>query len=131
MVRTIEWWETERDFYELYISQFVFLELNNKPFPGQERALEVAKSAFELENNSSVNSILGVYIDEFVMPSDIEGDAAHLAIASFYGMDYLLTWNCKHLANIKKKRHIETINRRLSLAVPEIITPNVLRLEES
>ena len=43
------------------------------------------------------------------MPRDSEGDAAHLSMASFYRMDYLLTWNCKHLANIKKKRHIATL----------------------
>ena len=57
------------------------------------------------------------------MPKDTVGDAMHLAIASFYKMDFLLTWNCNHLANANKKKHIRRINERLRISTPEIITP--------
>ena len=57
------------------------------------------------------------------MPRVLKGDALHLAYASFYKMDFLLTWNCNHLANANKRRHIRVINTRLNLAIPEIITP--------
>ncbi len=50
-------------------------------------------------------------------------DATHLAYASYYGIDYLLTWNCNHLANARKKKHITIINGRLGLSTPEIVTP--------
>ena len=57
------------------------------------------------------------------MPKDEMGDALHLAYASFYKIDFLLTWNCNHLANANKKQHIRILNNRLNLFVPEIITP--------
>jgi len=57
------------------------------------------------------------------MPIDEQGDALHLAYASFYKIDFLLTWNCNHLANANKKQHIRIINARLNLFMPEIITP--------
>jgi hypothetical protein len=57
------------------------------------------------------------------MPRILEGDALHLAYASFHKIDFLLTWNCNHLANANKRKHIRTINARLNLATPEIITP--------
>ncbi len=53
----------------------------------------------------------------------LEGDARHLAFASLYQMNFLLTWNCNHLANGNKKHHIQVINARLQLPVPEILTP--------
>ena len=57
------------------------------------------------------------------MPDDILGDAVHLAYASYYKIDYLLTWNCNHLANANKKQHIKIINTKLDLFTPELITP--------
>lgn len=53
----------------------------------------------------------------------MKGDAIHLAYASFYKIDFLLTWNCNHLANANKRQHIRRINTGLNLSVPEIVTP--------
>ena len=57
------------------------------------------------------------------MPRVLKGDSLHLAYASFYKIDFLLTWNCNNLANANKRKHIRVINTRLNLAIPEIITP--------
>ena len=57
------------------------------------------------------------------MPNDIQGDAVHLAYASYYKIDYLLTWNCNHLANANKKQHIKIVNAKLDLFTPELTTP--------
>ena len=57
------------------------------------------------------------------MPHDPLGDALHLALASFHKCDYLLTWNCKHLANANKFQHIKRVNAMLDLYVPMLITP--------
>jgi hypothetical protein len=57
------------------------------------------------------------------MPAEIIGDALHVAIASYHKMDYLLTWNCNHLANANKNKHLRRLNERLRLNTPEIITP--------
>ena len=57
------------------------------------------------------------------MPNDPVGDALHLALASYYKCDFLLTWNCRHLANANKFDHIRRINTLLGLFVPSLVTP--------
>jgi len=59
-------------------------------------------------------------MDNYLMPRKHRGDVAY---ASFYQMNFLLTWNCNHLANGNKRTHIQTLNIRLGLPVPEILTP--------
>ncbi len=63
------------------------------------------------------------YIERRAMPNDPGGDALHLAVASSYGLDVLLTWNCRHLANPNKMEHIRAVNRELRLPMPLITTP--------
>ncbi len=67
--------------------------------------------------------IVEVYIAHKVMPQNPAGDALHLAIASFHKCDFLLTWNCNHLANANKTAHIRRINTLLNLPIPQIVTP--------
>ena len=57
------------------------------------------------------------------MPADPAGDALHLALASFYKCDFLVTWNCLHLANANKFGHIRRVNTILGLIVPNLVTP--------
>ncbi|MDI6795245.1 MAG: hypothetical protein QME81_20685, partial [bacterium] len=83
-----------------------------------------------LPPDNQIIEIAQTYIDHYLMPQSLKGDALHLAYASFYKMDFLLTWNCNHLANANKKQHIAILNTRLHLAVPEIITPLQLFHEE-
>lgn len=71
--------------------------------------------------------IADVYQARQVMPRVPVRDALHLALASFYRMDYLLTWNCRHLANANKFKQIENVNQGLGLAVPLLVTPYQLR----
>ena len=65
------------------------------------------------------------------MPQEYKGDAIHLAYASLYKMDFLLTWNWNHLANANKHQHIRIINSQMLLPTPEIITPITLFTEET
>ena len=57
-------------------------------------------------------------------------DALHLALASFHKCDFLLTWNCAHIANANKFEHIRIINARLGLFVPALVTPIELCAED-
>lgn len=79
-----------------------------------------------LTSNPAVAEIVQTYISHKVMPANPSGDALHLALASFYECDFIVSWNCKHLANPNKFAHIRRINVRLGLHVPEIVTPQVL-----
>lgn len=72
---------------------------------------------------NQITDIAQIYLDNYLMPNVLKGDALHLAYASFYRMDFLLTWNCNHLANANKRQHIRVVNARLNLATPEIVTP--------
>jgi len=83
-----------------------------------------------LPPDEKIIEIAGIYLENYVMPQVLKGDAIHLAYASYYKMDFLLTWNCNHLANANKKQHIRLINTRLNLSIPEITTPLELVTEE-
>ena len=74
--------------------------------------------------------IVQAYIAHQLMPSDPLGDALHLAIASYHRCDFLVTWNCKHLANANKFGHIRRVNGILGLSVPTLVTPLELLGEE-
>lgn len=66
------------------------------------------------------------YIEHKAMPATAGGDAYHLALASLHRIDFLLTWNCQHLANANKIRHLTVLNARLGLPMPIITTPLTL-----
>lgn len=92
-------------------------------YPNKNKILEFIKDIETLEPNTEIKNIVEFYLENALMPKDERGDAMHLAYASFYKIDFLLTWNCNHLANANKKHHIRIINSRLNLYIPEIITP--------
>ena len=83
-----------------------------------------------LELVPEIEEIARVYVARRVMPRTDFGDAFHLAIASYYGMNFLLTWNCRHLANANKAQHIRAVNAELNLLVPVITTPDLLLAED-
>jgi hypothetical protein len=72
----------------------------------------------------------GGYDKHKIMPKDPFGDALHLALASYHGCDFLVTWNCQHLANARKFGHFRRVNGMLGLFVPELVTPMELLGED-
>lgn len=120
---TRKWWEEEKGNYEIYVSIETIAELNRGNYPRKNEIIEFVNNHKQLEPALEISQIVNFYIENQLMPEDVRGDAAHLAYASFYKIDFLLTWNCNHLANANKKQHIRVINNRLNLFVPEIITP--------
>lgn len=63
------------------------------------------------------------YIENKVMPADVTGDALHLALATLHECDILVSWNCRHIANVNKFDHVRKINGRLGYETPQLITP--------
>ena len=117
------WWEQSRPAFACYTSEAVFYELESGDHPRREDKLALIEDCVLLEITDDIREIVEVYISHHLMPNDELGDALHLAVASFHKMDYLLTWNCNHLANANKRRHIRSINERLRMHTPEILTP--------
>ena len=120
---TREWWNNQREHYQLVTSIAVIEELERGDYPNKEKILNLVADIPLLSINTEIHDIVETYIKRKLMPADILGDALHLATASFHGCDFLLTWNCKHLANANKFSHIRRLNTLLGLYVPALITP--------
>ncbi len=120
---TREWWNNQREHYQLVTSIAVIEELERGDYPIKEKILNLVADIPLLSINTEIHDIVETYIKRKLMPADVLGDALHLAIASFHGCDFLLTWNCKHLANANKFSHIRRLNTLLGLYVPALITP--------
>lgn len=120
---TRSWWKEERSNYQLCTSDAVVdeLETGNHPLRGEK--IELIRNLPYLEITQAIAEIVAVYHEHRLMPKDESGDALHLALASFHKCDYLLTWNCKHLANANKFGHIRRVNGLLRLSTPELVTP--------
>lgn len=127
---TRQWWREQLERYNAHISDNVVLELRQGDWPGQNEAIELMDSLPRLRVDPEVLAVARRYIDERLVPADIAGDAAHLAAACVHEMDFLLTWNIRHLANPNKLDHLTIINRRLGLLTPVIVTPEMLWLDE-
>jgi predicted nucleic acid-binding protein len=120
---TREWWNNQREHYQLVTSIAVIEELERGDYPNKEKILNLVADMLLLSMNTEIYDIVETYIKRKLMPADILGDAFHLATASFHSCDFLLTWNCKHLANANKFSHIRRLNTLLGLYVPALITP--------
>jgi len=120
---TKAWWQQERNNFEIHISDETIAELSRGKYPNQAKVLESIINLNVLVGSEHIIDIAQTYMNHYLMPKHSESDALHLAYASFYRMDFLLTWNCNHLANANKKPHIRILNTRLNLSVPEIVTP--------
>jgi predicted nucleic acid-binding protein len=126
---TRRWWSEEREAYDLVASAFTLGELQEGDYPGKADALALIADLPLLEVVPEIEDIAAVYIRRRLMPKEDLGDAYHLAIASYYGVDFLLTWNCRHLANANKVHHLQVVNAELGLSAPVVTTPDLLLRE--
>lgn len=120
---TRQWWAAAAKRYELVTSPAVLDELAAGP---QERSadwLALVAGLPVLAVELAIAEIVQAYIQHKVMPADPAGDALHLALASYHKCDFLVTWNCEHLANANKFGHIRRVNTVLGLFVPVLVTP--------
>jgi predicted nucleic acid-binding protein len=127
---TRQWWAIQAQLYDLRTSQAALSELEAGTYPGQHEAMELAAALEMIEITDEVLSIAELYVRHRLMPAPASGDALHLAVASSSEVDFLLTWNIRHLANPNKMEHLGVINRRLGLLTPQIVTPESLWVEE-
>jgi hypothetical protein len=127
---TREWWHEQLNVYEAWAAENVLLELRQGDWPGQAEAISLIEPFPRLPVDEEVLAVAKRYIAERLVPADLAGDAAHLAIACVHEMDFLLTWNIRHLANPNKTDHLTVINRRLGLLTPAIVTPEMLWMED-
>ena len=123
---TREWWSKYRRYYDTLSSEMVIFELERGRHPEQREKLALLKDVECLTHLPAIDDIVEAYIAHKLMPREFAGDGYHLAYASYYGIDFLMTWNCQHLANPNKFQHLNIINERLGLRMPVICTPEQL-----
>ncbi len=126
---TRSWWDSQRRFYQVVTSDVVRVELEEGKHPHQKEKIALIVGLEILEYVPIIDEIAGVYIRNKLVPAETGGDAYHLAFASYYAVDFLLTWNCLHLANPNKFGHIRAVNERLRLPTPILCTPEQLLSE--
>jgi hypothetical protein len=127
---TRRWWRQERRGYRLFVSEATVYEVQSGNYPNRSKTVELIGGIEVLPVDDAIRAISEEYMAEFVMPRGDMGDAVHLAVASHFKMDFLLTWNCRHLSNANKTRHIHAVNGRLGLSTPIITTPMQLIREK-
>jgi predicted nucleic acid-binding protein len=121
---TREWWEKPKPDQQLVISSVVIEELERIPEESRRKeSLALVNALEKLDYTAEVAEIAVIYLQHKLMPVEAIGDADHLALASFYNCDMLVTWNCKHLANANKTGHIRRVNALLGLRTPFLVTP--------
>jgi hypothetical protein len=125
---TREWWSDAAQRYELLTSPTVFEELDagtRLPLVELRKALLLGLPL--LLPHPPIPAIVETYLQHKLMPArPTPADAMHLALASKNDCDFIVTWNCRHLANPNKATHIRRINSALGLQVPELVTPQDL-----
>jgi hypothetical protein len=122
---TKEWWDRRNDF-DLFISVFVMEEVSGGDYTAATERLKALKGIPEIEIADQVAIIAEKLLNEASLPSKARVDALHIATAAFGGMDYLLTWNCTHIANPAFRFKIEAVIRSLGYEPPIICTPQEL-----
>ena len=117
------WWDDAPERYELVTSPAVLDELTGGIPERSVQRLALLRDLPLLSIEPAIIEIVQAYIRHKVMPVDPGGDALHLALASYHKCDFLVTWNCRHLANANKFDHIRRVNALLGLFVPALVTP--------
>jgi hypothetical protein len=120
---TQQWWGNATERYELVTSPAVLNELTSGPPERREEWLSLVRGLPLLPIEPAIAEIVQAYVRHKLMPADPGGDALHLALASYHKCDFLVTWNCQHLANANKFGHLRRVNTILGLFVPALVTP--------
>jgi hypothetical protein len=125
---TIEWW-ARREKFELFVSEAVLAEIRKGDSAAAARRIAAAEGLQILSATVEAQALAGALLRAAVMPQKAAVDAAHVAIAAVHGLDFLMTWNCAHIANAMMRPKIEAVCRAAGIVPPVICTPEELQEE--
>jgi len=120
------WWETVLPKMKPYVSDYVFREIQKGDSKKAEARRQAVASIELLDETPLVVELAKTYLKKLPIPRKSELDAYHLAIATAFKIDFLVSWNCKHIANIFMIRPIQKINDGFNLSTPLICIPTVM-----
>ena len=129
--RTHTWWRTRRAAFDLYVSQVVIDEAKaGDPQPAAARSGFLA-GVPTLDMPDGVADLAAALIEGVPLPRKAAADAAHIAVAAYHRIDFLLTWNLAHIANAELRPRIEAVCRASGYAPPILCTPDELMGERA
>jgi predicted nucleic acid-binding protein len=123
---TCEWWVTRRARFEIFVSPLVDQEARRGDPDAARRRVEAIAGLPTLEIVEDAYDLAAALLAEGALPSAAEDDATHIALAAVHGMDYLLTWNCRHIDNAETKPIVRSVCATHGYSCPEICTPEEL-----
>jgi hypothetical protein len=122
---TRDWW-ARRERFDLFVSRPIISEAARGDAEAAARRLEALSGTPVLTVNRAAAAFATTLLRERILPPKARIDALHVAIAAVQGMDYLLTWNCRHIANASIRGKIEGACREAGMQPPIICTPEEL-----
>ncbi|NJN87110.1 MAG: type II toxin-antitoxin system VapC family toxin [Leptolyngbyaceae cyanobacterium SL_7_1] len=123
---TKDWWEFRRNTFILYTSEAVLDEVAQGDVEIAAQRLEILRDFPLLALNQAVQDLAAQFLARSSLPPKAKVDAIHIAAATIHGMDYLLTWNCKHIANAQIQGKLAEISLDFGCVLPVLCTPNEL-----
>jgi len=123
---TEQWWHDHRRRFELFASPMVEGEARKGDPEAAERRLSAMSGIPQVVENDEVDRLAERLVRDGAVPEAATDDAIHIAIAAVHGLDYLLTWNCRHINNAETKPAIRATCEALGYVCPEICTPEEL-----
>jgi hypothetical protein len=126
---TAEWWAGRRHDFALYVSQLVLEEAAAGDADAAARRLGLVEGLDLLNLTDACLVLAEKLVADGAIPAEAEADALHIAVAAVHGMDYLLTWNCRHIANATMRTRIQASCFEAGYDAPVVCTPEEL-LEE-
>lgn len=123
---TKDWWQSCRDEFDLFASELVVREAQAGDSDAVRRRLEIASDLPLLTIDEATTQLAETFSNILQLPERASADAVHIGLAVIHGMDYLITWNCRHIANARNRQKIERICDSLGYVTPVICTPEEL-----
>lgn len=124
------WWKSCLCDYAPFISAFVLEEISMGDSEAARKRLQSVASFPQLPIIPEIEPLFALYVKELQLPERAYRDALHIAMASAHHVDYLVTWNCAHIANAAVRRKLARINMIEGIGIPVICTPEELTNEE-
>ena len=123
---TVAWWEQQRSHYDLFTSQVVLAEARAGDPEAAQRRIAVLEHLPLLDVTDTAIMLAAALVSGQALPAQAAQDALHIAVTCVHGVEYLLTWNCAHLANARLRSRIEQVCRDAGYIPPIICTPEEL-----
>ncbi len=120
---TLDWWDSRRNLFVLYASEVVLDEAAKGDTAIASQRLDLLQSLMLLDLSEEAIELSQEFLKQSNLPPKASNDALHIALATVYGLDYLLTWNCKHMANAQIQKKLSQISSQLGYELPVICTP--------